>query len=361
MFLVNKLSKMKETTPLGSRIAEVHNASSLFTGDAGQGESDIRRWIIENDWLEAVIALPENMFYNTGIATYIWVLSNRKAEKRRGKVQLIDAGSCFVPLRRNLGKKNCELSEEQIREIYALVLNPRDTGENETPKSKLFPNAAFGYWKITVERPLRLAVDLSPSRLEKFESLCAENKEASLSGIMRRVAEGIGVGPHLDFNVFMNACENAAEDMGMKLTAKREKLLRNGLTDIREDAEKVVKKIHRADKADADPLHGLFETVIDGGPSVVEYEPDTALRDTEQIPLLEEGGIEVFFRREVLPYVADAWIDPEKTQIGYEISFTRHFYKPVPMRKLEEIDADIDALRGESEGLLERIMGETEK
>ncbi len=157
MFLVNKLSKMKQQTPLGSRIAEVHNGSSLFTGDAGQGESNIRRWIIENDWLEAIVALPLNMFYNTGIATYIWMLTNRKPENRRGKVQLIDAGAWFQPLRKNLGKKNCELSPEDIHRIAAAFLV-----FEETEQSKIFPNAAFGYWKITVERPLRYPPQFLP-------------------------------------------------------------------------------------------------------------------------------------------------------------------------------------------------------
>ena len=153
LFLANMLSKMKHNTPLGSRIAEVHNGSSLFTGDAGQGESNIRRWIIENDWLEAIVALPLNMFYNTGIATYIWVITNRKPEHRKGKVQLIDATQWFKPLRKNLGKKNCELSDEDIQRICDTFL-----AFKETEQSKIFPNAAFGYWKVTVERPLRLKV-----------------------------------------------------------------------------------------------------------------------------------------------------------------------------------------------------------
>ena len=151
MFLANMLSKMKHDTPMGSRIAEVHNGSSLFTGDAGQGESNIRRWIIENDWLEAIVALPLNMFYNTGIATYIWVLSNRKAAHRQGKVQLIDATQWHRPLRKNLGSKNCELSDQDIRRICDAFL-----AFEETEQSKIFPNEAFGYWKVTVERPLRI-------------------------------------------------------------------------------------------------------------------------------------------------------------------------------------------------------------
>jgi type I restriction enzyme M protein len=342
MFLVNKLSKMKHTTRLGSRIAEVHNGSSLFTGDAGQGESNIRRWIIENDWLEAIIALPENTFYNTGIATYIWVLTNRKSEERKGKVQLIDATEWYVPLRRNLGKKNCEFSEEHIRAICDLVVNPV-----ETEKSKIFPNEAFGYWKVTVDRPLRLAVDLSPARLERFE-------RAS------RVAETIGAGPHLDFNAFMDACDTDADKHGVKLTAKRKKLLQSELCDTSEDATPVLKKVHKPGKTTPDPIHGLFEAEVGGKPCVVEYEPDTALRDSEQVPLLEEGGIEAFFQREVLPYTPDAWIDQGKTLVGYEISFTRHFYRPAPMRTLDEIKADIYALEQETEGLLEQIVGEAE-
>ncbi|OPY88466.1 MAG: putative type I restriction enzymeP M protein [Syntrophus sp. PtaU1.Bin208] len=356
MFLVNKLSKMKSSTRLGSRIAEVHNGSSLFTGDAGQGESNIRRWIFENDWLEAIIALPENMFYNTGIATYIWVLTNRKTEERRGRVQLIDASEWFEPLRRNLGKKNCELSEEHIRAICALVVNPV-----ETEKSRIFPNEAFGYWKVTVDRPLRLAVDLSPARLKSFEWVCAKAKEDPLTHLARRIAETLGAGPHLDFNAFLEVCEADAEEHGAILTAKRRKLLQNELACRSEEAAPVIRKIFKAGKATPDPIHGLFEAEVNGKPCIVEYEPDAALRDSEQIPLLEEGGIAAFFKREVLPYTPDAWIDPAKTMIGYEISFTRHFYKPAPIRTLEEIKAEIYALEQETEGLLEQIVGEAEE
>ena len=281
---------MKHTTRLGSRIAEVHNGSSLFTGDAGQGESNIRRWIIENDWLEAIIALPENMFYNTGITTYIWVLTNRKSEERRGKVQLIDASEWFVPLRRNLGKKNCEFSEEHIRTICDLVVNPV-----ETEKSKIFPNEAFGYWKVTMDRPLRLAVDLSPTRLDRFERTCAKadvgaNNDSPLPNLACRVAETLGDGPHLDFNAFMETCDTDADKHAVKLTAKRKKLLQSELCDTSEDAAPVLKKVHttsRGAKLDArgapegavpgmarinpgkatpDPIHGLFEVSLPSPP-----------------------------------------------------------------------------------------------
>ncbi len=298
MFLVNMLSKMKRNTDLGSRIAEVHNGSSLFTGDAGQGESEIRRWIIENDWLEAIVALPLDMFYNTGIATYIWVLSNRKPAHRRGFVQLIDASQQFRPLRKNLGKKNRELSDEDIRAVCDTFL-----AFEETERSKIFPNKAFGYWKVIVERPLRLE----------------------------------GVDPKRAYN--------AREIRDLKRTAQRS-----------ETAPPVIKRIRKRG-ARPDPLRGSFSAIIDGKPAVVEYEPDSDLRDTEQVPLLEPGGVEGFLRREVLPYAPDAWHSPQKVKIGYEISFTRHFYKPKPMRPLAEIRSDILAAERETEGLLGEIVG----
>ena len=298
LFLANKLSKMKQDTPLGSRIAEVHNGSSLFTGDAGQGESNIRRWIIENDWLESIVALPLNMFYNTGIATYVWVLTNRKPEHRRGKVQLIDATQWHQPLRKNLGKKNCELSETDITRICNTFLPFK-----ETEQSRIFDNAAFGYWKVTVERPLRIE-GADPERAYK-----------------------------------------AAEIKQLKESGQRS-----------DTAPPVIRKIHKRG-TEADPLRGLFEATVKGRPVVVEYEPDTDLRDTEQIPLQEEGGIEAFLRREVLPYAPDAWYRSDTVKVGYEISFTRYFYKPQPLRSLEEIRGDILALERETEGLMDEIIG----
>ena len=301
LFLANMLSKMKHSTKLGSRIAEVHNGSSLFTGDAGQGESNTRRWIIESDWLEAIVALPLNMFYNTGIATYIWVLTNHKPAHRKGKVQLIDATQWFKPLRKNLGKKNCELADDDIVRICDTFLK-----FEKSEQSKIFPNAAFGYWKVTDERPLRLN-GIDPERAyipKEIKALKAEGKAD-------------------------------------------------------EAAPPVIKKIHKPGKAlpDPDPLRGLFPVTIGGKKCVVEYEPDSDLRDTEQVPLLEDGGIETFLRREVLPHAADAWYDPASVKTGYEVSFTRYFYKPQPLRSLEEIRADILALEKETEGLLGEIVG----
>lgn len=301
LFLANLLSKMKHSTKLGSRIAEVHNGSSLFTGDAGQGESNIRRWIIEKDWLEAIVALPLNMFYNTGIATYVWVLTNRKPEHRKGKVQLIDATAWYKPLRKNLGKKNCELSEEDITLICNTFLK-----FEESEQSKIFDGRALGYWKVTVERPLRLKGIDSERAYSSKEIKTLKDKDGAAEG-------GIPV----------------------------------------------IRKIHRNTKPD--PIRGLFAVKIGGKPAVVEYEPDTDLRDSEQIPLLEPDGIEGFIEREVLPHAEDAWIDESKTEIGYEISFNRYFYKPKAMRSLDDIRADILALERETEGLLTEIVGSASK
>jgi len=314
MFLANLVSKMKQDTPLGSRIAEVHNGSSLFTGDAGSGESNIRRYIIENDWLEAIIALPLNMFYNTGIATYIWVLSNRKPAHRKGRVQLIDATQWYRPLRKNLGKKSCELSPEDIDRIVQTFL-----AFEETEQSKIFPNAAFGYWKVTVERPLRIK----------------------------------GIDPERAYT--------AAEIRRLKEEGERD-----------ENAPPVIKKIHKVGTA-PDPIRGLFEVSIGGRRRVVEYEPDTELRDTEQIPFLEcpachepgylpspadrDAAIESFLRREVLPYAPDAWYNPASVKTGYEINFNRYFYKPNVLRSLKEIRADLLAVEKEAQGLLDEILG----
>ena len=299
LFLANKPSKMKRDTRLGSRLAEVHNGSSLFTGDAGQGESNIRRWIIENDWLEAIIALPLNLFYNTGIATYVWVLTNRKPTHRRGKVQLIDATGWHRPLRKNLGKKNCELGEDDIERICRAFLD-----FEETEQSRIYENDAFGYWKVTVERPMRIE-GVDPERAYK----ASEIKELREHGTRS------------------------------------------------ESAPAVIRRFHTRG-TEADPLRGLFEATVSGKSAVVEYEPDTDLRDTEQIPLQEDGGIDAFLRREVLPYAPDAWYRPDRVKIGYEINFNRYFFKAEPMRTLAEIRADIVALKEETQGLLGEIVGE---
>jgi len=422
LFLVNKLTKMVEPTersPLGSRIAEVHNGSSLFTGDAGSGESNIRRWIIENDWLEAVIALPLNMFYNTGIATYIWVLTNAKPALRKGKVQLIDATGIYQSLRKNMGAKNCELSDDQIRQICEMFL-----AFEETEQSKIFPNAAFGYWKIRVERPLRLHSRLTrkatqglrsasgdeeirqalheefgDALFENFSSVRRQVEQAlrdwggnggedpdgdsdapgrtaipdkrrkkllkadtwkrdkKLYDAARALRDNLGQDLFTDHNIFRAAVADMLKKLGIKLSAAEQKIILNAVSWRAEDAPPVIKKIHKSGKAEADPLHGLYADPNGDPGLVLEYESDSELRDSEQVPLLEEGGIEAFFRREVLPHVPDAWIDESATKIGYEISFTRHFYKPPKLRPLEEIKAELLRLQEEGEGLLEEIVG----
>jgi type I restriction enzyme M protein len=417
LFLANMASKMNHTTKLGSRIAEVHNGSSLFTGDAGQGESNIRRWLFENDWVEAIVALPLNLFYNTGIATYVWVLSNRKAPHRKGKVQLIDASQWYRPLRKNLGSKNCELSEEDIERVMEAY-----DAFAESEQSKVFANEAFGYWKVTVERPLRLHSQLTHRAIEQlrfasgdedirstlheelgdglfndFASVRAalekrlaewgtssEGEEESEDDVPKKglpekkkkklvdpkswerdgrlvetghaLREVLGEERFEDHNEFRDKVDGALKKLGIKLGSGDLKSLLRAVSVRAENAPPVIAKMHKPDKAAPDPLRGRYEVSIKGKKWMVEYEPDSDLRDTEQVPLLEEGGVEAFLRREVLPYTPDAWLDESKTQIGYEVSFTRHFYKPKALRSLDEIAADILAVEKETEGLLEGLV-----
>lgn len=345
LFLANNIAKLKHSTPLGSRIVQVHNGSSLFTGNAGSGESNLRRYIIENDYLEAIVALPENMFYNTGIATYVWVLSNRKEDRRKGKIQLIDATSFKKPLRKNLGNKNCEISEELREEIMKMYL---DFEENEF--SKIFDNEEFGYYEITVERPLRLKVDLSQVNLEKLKESLKKN-DKYIYDLVLKLKEEEGKEECLDYNLYIEKLEKLAKEEDEKFLARHRKLIQDTLTIVDENAKKVRKSSKK--KGKEDPIYGVFKE----DNSYIEYEQDTDLRDTERIPLNYDGGIEGFFKEEVLPYVEDAWIDESRTRIGYEISFTKYFYKPVKLRSLEEIVEDIKALEKETDGLLDEIIG----
>lgn len=420
LFLANLIAKMKDNTPLGSRMAEVHNGSSLFTGDAGQGESNVRRYLIENDWLEAIVALPTGMFYNTGIATYIWVIANRKSPERQGKVQLIDASGWFTPLRKNLGKKNCELSDADIERACAAYLDFK-----ETPQSKIFPNRALGYWKIRVERPLRLHSQLTPRAIDALrfasgdtelrEWICDELGEApfeefetirprletklgewgkneegengegeppQLADKKRRklldpktwqrdallvkaatvLRDELGDGLWEDFNEFRQRADRVLEQhkSKIKLSPADKKFLLRAVSWREETAPPVIAKTHKPGKATPDPLHGFYDVTLDGKDVVVEYESDPELRDGEQVPLLEEGGIEAFFEREVLPYTLDAWIDKDATKIGYEVSFTRYFYQAPPQRSLDAIRSEIEALERETEGLLDEVLVEVE-
>ena len=312
LFLLNNAAKMKTDTPLGSRIAEVHNGSSLFTGDAGSGESNARRYLIESDLVEAVIALPEKMFYNTGIGTYIWVLSNKKEERRKGKIQLIDATAMKSSLRKNMGEKNCELTSELRDEIMRIFMEME-----ESSVSRVFDNREFGYWSITVERPLRLRV--YPDRTIPADTFKKAEELDQVQKVIRSVPAGT---PTDDWTAFAKAT---------KLKAATLKKIRPFITE-------------------KDPM----AQPIDG-------EPDTDLRDTEIIPFTYEGGIDAFMKNEVLPYASDAWVDEKKTQIGYELSFTKYFYQPVQLRSMEEIVADLKKLESETDGMLAEILGGVEQ
>ena len=343
LFLQHMISKMKPVARGGSRLAIVFNGSPLFTGAAGSGESEIRRWIIENDWLEAVVALPDQLFYNTGISTYFWVVTNRKSPERRGKVQLVDARELFTKMRKSLGEKRKQVSEEQIGEIVRLYA---DYAEND--RVKIFPNEEFGFLRITVERPLRLRWEITE------ETLAAVDGHTKLGKLEEAVRTGVRAGlQDWTGEVFTDRA----------LAAKRVgELLRN--IGVRgKPVEKAVLEALAVRDPEAEPVtdeHGNLE-------------PDPDLRDYENVPLpatqvtfeadpterlatLEyRTAVEDYLAAEVLPYVPDAWIDHTKTRIGYEIPLTRHFYKYVPPRPLAEIDAEIKALEAEIQALLNEV------
>ena len=309
LFLLNNVAKMKKDTPLGSRIAEVHNGSSIFTGDAGSGESNARRYMIENDLVEAIIAVPENMFYNTGIGTFIWVLSNKKEERRKGKIQLIDATAMKESLRKNMGKKNCEFTPDIRKEIVRIFLDME-----ESDVSMVFNNDEFAFWNVTVERPLRLRVcpDCTiPADLFK--------KADEYETVTSAIAKAAETAPLDDWTAFAKAT---------KLKAAQLKKIRP------------------------------FITEKDASTQPIDGEPDVDLRDTENIPFTYEGGIDAFMKNEVLTYASDAWVDEKKIQIGYEISFTKYFYKPVELRDMRAIISELQNLERKSDGMLSKITGE---
>ena len=329
LFLQHMLWHMKPADDGGSRVAIIMNGSPLFTGDAGSGESEIRRWILENDWLEALIALPEQMFYNAGIATYVWVLSNRKVAVRRGKVQLIDAGSFWTPMRKSLGDKRREIPPEKAAEILRVL---REFKEGEF--CKIYPTAYFGYRKVTVERPLRLNFQASAERIARVQM--PENAEKQ--GEIRKLLALLPVALFKDRAVFVLALGDAAKKAGVKLTAALQKSVLVGL-------------------GERDPTAAVCKAA-DGS-----IEPDPDLRDYENVPLGE--NVEDFFTREVKPFVADAWVneavrdvkDGGVGKVGYEVNFNRYFYRYVPPRPLEEIEADIRAVEKEILEMLREVAG----
>jgi type I restriction enzyme M protein len=351
LFLQHLLSRMKPASQGGSRVAIVMNGSPLFTGDAGSGESEIRRWILENDWLEAIVALPEQLFYNTGIATYVWILTNRKLAERKGKVQLIDATSMWIPMKKSLGDKRREISSEQIQEIKRIY-----DGFQESEQSKIFATTDFGYRKITVERPLRLNFQASPERIARlkeekaFTGLATSKKkdpqakardEAEGRREQEKILEMLATIPDTLFKdrpSFERALSAAIKKSGMRLSAPMKKAVISALSERDENAEICRDK--------------------DGHP-----EPDSELRDTENVPLDED--ISVYFEREVIPHVPDAWIntsvrdhkDGDVGRVGYEINFNRYFYKYTPPRPLEEIEAEIRTLEKEIAEMLKEAAG----
>ena len=368
MFLQHMLSKMQPVSDDGeggSRVAIVFNGSPLFTGDAGSGESDIRRWIIENDWLEAIVALPDQMFYNTAIATYIWVLTNRKEQHRKGKVQLIDARQMFVKMRKSLGNKRNELSQDQIDDLTSIHGDFTD-GEtrdftNEDPVthqprtrprivSKVFDNSDFGYQKITVERPLRLNFAATAERIARIEdekafiNLATSKKKAGpqhdaevkagklrqelVRALLDALAEETEGEIVTDRDTFSDTLDKTARAIGVKLAAPERKAIISAL-------------------GKHDPQAAIC-TDRNGKP-----EPDTDLRDTESVPLLEDVGD--YMAREVLPHVPDAWVDHSKTKFGYEIPLNRHFYVYEPPRPLDEIEADLQTLENEITTMLAEV------
>jgi type I restriction enzyme M protein len=420
LFLMEMVNKMKavDANTVGSRIASVHNGSSLFTGDAGGGESNIRRHIIEGDLLECIIQLPNNLFYNTGITTYIWLLNNNKPAHRKGKVQLIDASGRYDKLRKNLGAKNCELSPRHITEIlqcytqFAAVERESEDGI----ASKVFDNADFGYHKVTIERPKRLVAQFTPERVaslrydrslnepmewayQKFGDLvyselkaigseilawCEQNgielnakKRAQLTdaanwkkhlGVMQtaqRLMDAIGTDEHRNFNQFCDLVEAELKAQEAKLPATELNLIYNAITHYDETAEKVVKRVVKlkGDKLD-ELLHHLDCTVqqlpdfgyfpTGKASEYTIYDTESDLRDSESIPLRE--NIHQYFLREVKPHVPEAWMDMDKTKIGYEISFNKYFYRHRPLRTLDEVSHEILALEQENEGLIMDIL-----
>jgi len=365
LFLQHMISKMRPVKDGGSRIGIVFNGSPLFTGDAGSGESEIRRWIIENDWLEAIVALPDQLFYNTGISTYIWVLTNRKEARRKGKVQLIDARNFYVKMRKSLGNKRNKIGDRDEGDIDQIGDITRIHGhftDGETREfdidgkvkslvvSKIFDNTDFGFHKITVERPLKLNFQASAERIARlddessFRNLTTSNKKAEKA---RREEIAAGEQRQEEIRKLLILFN---KNNGGALYKARDKFL----ADLKAlDRKQGVRLSAPELKAVLAALGERDESAEICRNARGEAEPDTELRDTESVPLKE--SIEAYFKREVLPHVLDAWIDESKTKVGYEIPLNRHFYCYVPPRPLEEIEAEIKALEQEIVGLLSEV------
>lgn len=342
LFLQHMISKMKKPEDGGTRLAIVFNGSPLFTGSAGSGESEIRRWIIENDWLETIIALPDQLFYNTGISTYVWIVTNRKSSERKEKVQLIDGSSYFSKMRKSLGNKRNEVSDTHREELVRLYAEFK-----ESEHCKIFDNSDFGYSRITVERPLKLNFEVNDERLERvkeskqFLSLVESKKRKNQAAIDNEIAEGKKQqeqilstlsqikGTFTNQDTFMKEFDSLFKQNQITLSAPLKKAILSALSERDENAEVVTNK------------KGIPE-------------PDSELRDNENVPLKE--NIDDYMKREVLPYIPDSWVDQRKTKIGYEITFNRFFYKYTPPRSLEEIQIDLENIELEINNLIKESV-----
>lgn len=418
LFMLEEVDKMKplELQPQGSRVASIHNGSSLFTGDAGSGESNIRRYVIEKDLVDAIIQLPNNIFYNTGITTYVWILTNKKPDNRRGKIQLIDASQAFEKLRKNQGSRNCTITpayQDAILKTYMDFVEKEDSDDKVA--SKIFDGDDFRYYSVIIERPLRLRCQFNALKLDEllYDKTCLEQSKwlyqtygerlfqgidneipsikeyfndndikmtdkklakfvsakewearLDLMKVAKQLMKVIGAEVYMDYNEFANIILCAAKELNLNASAATLKNIARAMSVTDPEAMPVVKKVHKANSKDIESLCNVYDIELtlladygyyaSGKNEYVEYESDSDLRDTEKIPVKED--IYTYFQREVRPYVADAWINLPSTKIGCEISFNKYFYKPVPLRSLEENERDILELDRQSQGFIQSLF-----
>jgi type I restriction enzyme M protein len=416
LFMLEEVDKMKplDLQPQGSRIASIHNGSSLFTGDAGSGESNIRRYVVENDLVDAIIQLPNNIFYNTGITTYVWILTNKKPAARRGKVQLIDASQAFEKLRKNQGSRNCTITPE-FQDLIVKTYMDFVEQEGEKISSKIFDGDDFRYYSVTIERPLRLRsqfnalkidellydkgeqelskwlyqeygervfsgldsdvpaikeylndndIKLTDKKLAKLISTKEWKARRDLMDAAKQLMHAVGTEVYMDYNVFAERVNKAAKQLKISISTAQLKIIARAMSETDPEAAAVIKKLHKRNSKDIEELESIYDIpesrLIDYGfcrnadSLFEEYEPDSDLRDTEKIPVKED--IYEYFQREVRPYVADAWINLPPTKIGCEISFNKYFYKPAPLRTLEENERDILELDRQSQGFIQSLF-----
>ena len=408
--------KPLEFQPQGSRVASIHNGSSLFTGDAGSGESNIRRYLVENDLVDCIIQLPNNIFYNTGISTYVWVLTNKKAKNRKGKIQLIDASQAFEKLRKNLGSRNCTITPKFRNTILKTYKDFVETDADDSKVvSKIFDGDDFRYYSVTIERPLRLRsqfnallidemlydkgdLEMSKWLYQTYGKRVFDGLESEIPAIKEYLAENeikmtdkkianlvsakkweerklmaetakklmkkIGTDAFMDFNKFMEKVVATAKDLKLDVKGNVLNAIVRAMSVTDPDAAPVIKKEHKPNSKDIEKLTDLFgidvAKLVDygyfsmGKKGYIEYETDSDLRDTEKIPVKED--IYEYFQREVRPYVADAWINLPSTKIGCEISFNKYFYKPAPLRTLDENEHDIMELDKQSQGFIQSLF-----